>query len=103
MLNSCNNQIAGSNVQSGRGTAGALSHEVIPAFWYMKWFKWRNTRWGAYTFAALSAVLFFVILEHIGGIFSGLGRFIGFFAPVLYGLIIAYILDFFGFFGHPCG
>ena len=61
----------------------------------MKWFKWRNTRWGAYTFAALSAVLFFVILEHIGGIFSGLGRFIGFFAPVLYGLIIAYILDFF--------
>ena len=60
----------------------------------MKWFKWRNTRWGAYTFAALSAVLFFVVLEHIGGILSGLGRFIGFFSPVLYGLIIAYILDF---------
>ena len=89
MLTRYNEACSREGGQQGLSRTGRYPHL------YMKWFKWRNTRWGAYTFAALSAVLFFVVLEHIGGILSGLGKFIGFFAPVLYGLIIAYILDFF--------
>lgn len=61
----------------------------------MKWFKWRETRWGSYTFAACAAVLLFIVLEHIGVILQGIGTFIGFFKAVIYGLILAYIMDFF--------
>lgn len=61
----------------------------------MKWFKWRNTKWGAYTFAACAAVLLLVILEHLGVIGKALGTFIGFFTPVIYGAVIAYVMDFF--------
>lgn len=61
----------------------------------MKWFKWRETKWGAYTFAACAAVLLFIVLEHLGVILHGIGTFIGFFKTVIYGLILAYIMDFF--------
>lgn len=60
----------------------------------MKWFEWRESTWGKYTFAVCSGVLFFVILEHIGSILQGVGHFIGFFTPVILGLILAYIMDF---------
>lgn len=61
----------------------------------MKWFKWRETKWGSYTFAACVAVLLLVVLEHLGVILHGIGTFIGFFKAVIYGLILAYIMDFF--------
>ncbi len=61
----------------------------------MKWFKWRDTKWGSYTFALCAAVLFMAVLNHLGGIFRGISTFIGFFTPVIYGLILAYIMDFF--------
>lgn len=60
----------------------------------MKWFKWRDTRWGAYTFAICSGVLFFLVLQNIDAIWMRIASFFGFFLPVLYGLIMAYILDF---------
>lgn len=60
----------------------------------MKWFKWRETKWGSYTFAACAAVLLLVVLEHLGVILNGIGTFIGFFKSVIYGLILAYIMDF---------
>lgn len=61
----------------------------------MKWFKWRETKWGAYTFAACTAVLLLVILEHLSTIGKALETFIGFFTPVIYGAVIAYVMDFF--------
>lgn len=61
----------------------------------MKWFKWRETKWGSYTFAACAAVLLLVVLEHLGVILHGIGTFIGFFKSVIYGLILAYVMDFF--------
>lgn len=61
----------------------------------MKWFKWRETSWGGYTFALLAAVLFMTVINHLRLILGGIGTFIGYFTPVIYGLILAYIMDFF--------
>lgn len=61
----------------------------------MKWFNWRESKWGAYTFAACAAVLLYVVLEHLGVIGSAIGSFLGFFLPVIYGAIMAYVMDFF--------
>ncbi len=61
----------------------------------MKWLKWRETKWGSYTFAICAGVLLFIVLEHLGVILHGIGTFIGFFKAVIYGLILAYIMDFF--------
>lgn len=60
----------------------------------MKWLKWRETKWGSYTFAACSAVLLLVVLEHFGTILGAVGTFIGFFKAVIYGLVLAYVMDF---------
>lgn len=60
---------------------------------HMKYFKWRNTNWGAYTFAVCCGVILFVALENIGtlgNVFSGV---FGFIKPVLFGVILAYIMD----------
>lgn len=60
----------------------------------MKWLKWRETKWGSYTFALCAAVLFYTLISHLNVILSGIATFIGYFTPVIYGVILAYIMDF---------
>ncbi len=55
--------------------------------------KWYEAKWVHYTIAACSAVLLFVILNNLGTEWAAVKKFIGFFSPVLFGAIIAYIVD----------
>ncbi len=52
-----------------------------------------NRQWTTYALALCVAVLFYVILTHLGVIFRYIGTFLGFFSVVFWGLVIAYILD----------
>ena len=58
-----------------------------------KFEKLMKKRWAAYTFAACSAVLFYLILSHLGVMFAGIGAFFSLIAPVVYGAVIAYIIN----------
>ncbi|MBQ5484553.1 MAG: AI-2E family transporter, partial [Lachnospiraceae bacterium] len=60
----------------------------------MKWLKWRETKWGSYTFALCAAVLFYILISHLNVILGGIATFVGYFTPVIYGVILAYIMDF---------
>ena len=55
--------------------------------------NWKDTAWGSRTFAACAAVLLFVTVSHLNIVASGISTFINFFAPVIYGIIIAYVMD----------
>ena len=55
--------------------------------------KLLEKRWFALTFAACVAVLFYLLLSHIGVYFRAIGTFIGYLKPVIGGIIIAYILN----------
>lgn len=55
--------------------------------------NWKDTAWGSRTFAACAAVLLFVVVSHLNIVASGISTFINFFTPVIYGIIIAYIMD----------
>ena len=50
-------------------------------------------RWFAYTFAACTAVLFYLLLSHLGVFFGAIGTFFRYLRPVIGGIIIAYILN----------
>ena len=50
-------------------------------------------KWFAYTFAACTAVLFYLLLSHLGVFFYAIGTFIGYLKPVIGGVVIAYILN----------
>ena len=50
-------------------------------------------RWFAYTFAACVAVLFYLVLSHIGLFFYALRTFVGYLKPVIGGIVIAYVLN----------
>ncbi len=50
-------------------------------------------RWVAYTVAACSAVLLYVVLSNLGGIFGGLKVVYRFISPVIAGIVIAYIVN----------
>ena len=50
-------------------------------------------KWFAYTFAACTAVLFYLLLSHLGVFFGALGSFFRYLRPVIGGVIIAYILN----------
>ncbi|MGI6106671.1 MAG: AI-2E family transporter [Lachnospiraceae bacterium] len=54
--------------------------------------KWKKTKWAEYTAALCAAVLFYMILAHLPGIFGAIGTFLGYISPVLWGVVIAYIL-----------
>ena len=54
---------------------------------------WLKEKWVAYTIAACSAVLFYVLLSHINLFFKALSAIYGVIKPVFFGLIIAYIMD----------
>lgn len=49
--------------------------------------------WVPYTVAACSAVLLFVLLIKLNVIFAALGQFMGLIRPVIYGIVIAYLIS----------
>ena len=55
--------------------------------------KWTKKRWVSYTIATCSAVVLYMILSHIGGLFSGIGSLYVFIKPVVSGIIVAYIFN----------
>lgn len=60
----------------------------------MKFDKSRlGRRWIPYTVATCSAVVLYLILAHLGGIWKGIQGIFSFISPVFWGAIIAYILD----------
>ncbi len=59
----------------------------------MKFKEWFKTKLGPYTIAACTAVLFYVILNHLGDIFGTIGSFFKLLSPVLMGIVIAYVID----------
>lgn len=60
----------------------------------MKFDKSRlGRRWIPYTIATCSAVVLYLILAHLGGIWKGIQGLFSFITPVFWGAIIAYIID----------
>ena len=59
----------------------------------MKFKEWFKSKLGPYTIAACTAVLFYVILNHLGDIFGTIGSFFKLLSPVLMGIVIAYVID----------
>jgi len=55
--------------------------------------NWLDKRWVAYTVATCSAVVLFVILINLPGIFEGLSRLVDYFKPIILGGIIAYVMN----------
>ncbi len=55
--------------------------------------SWKNKPWYPYTVTACIAVAVFVVLMNLGGIWSGIRHFIGFFSPVILGFVIAYLIN----------
>ena len=53
----------------------------------------KDAPWYPYAVAACIAVTLFVILSNLGSVLSALGTFIGYFRPVIFGCIIAYIIN----------
>ena len=54
---------------------------------------WLEKRWVAYSFATCSAVVLFLMLSHLDMVFVGIGKLYQFVAPVLCGVIIAYLIN----------
>lgn len=60
----------------------------------LKWYeRILERRWAAYTMATCSAVVLYMILSNIGGIFSGIGSFFAMFTSAIYGAVIAYLIN----------
>ena len=55
--------------------------------------NWLDKRWVAYTIAACAAVVLYLLLSHLGTIGGGLKAFVGILKPVLYGIVIAYVME----------
>lgn len=55
--------------------------------------KFDDKPWYPLTVAISIGVIVYVVLTHTGAILKGIGRFIGFFSPVILGAIIAYIVN----------
>ena len=58
---------------------------------FNRYFK--DNRWMPYALAGCTVVLFYLLASHINYLFIGLRYCMGFFSPVLIGIIVAYILD----------
>ncbi len=58
-----------------------------------KWSAFLEKPWAAYTCATCAAVLFYMILAHLGNILSGVRVIFKYIAPVFYGAIIAYLMN----------
>ena len=59
----------------------------------MKFKSWVKNTLGPYAIAACTAVLFYVILMHLGDIFGTFSKVVRLFSPVLIGIVMAYIMD----------
>ena len=55
--------------------------------------KWFKKKWVAYTIATCSAVILYMILSHITGLFSIINSFFSFIRPIIIAIVIAYIFD----------
>ena len=55
--------------------------------------KWLNKRWVSYTIAACIAVVLFILLSNLHVVGSAIGWIIRIVSPVIFGIIIAYIMD----------
>lgn len=55
--------------------------------------KWFKKKWVAYTIATCSAVVLYMLLSHITGIFSIINGICSFLRPILIAIVIAYIFD----------
>ncbi len=55
--------------------------------------KWFKKKWVAYTIATCSAVILYMILSHITGLFSIIKSFFSFIRPIIIAIVIAYIFD----------
>ncbi|MBR4514202.1 MAG: AI-2E family transporter [Lachnospiraceae bacterium] len=55
--------------------------------------EWYNKKWIGNLITVAFGVILFVLLEHIGDIWHGIGAFFKFLTPVVIGLCIAYVLD----------
>ena len=61
---------------------------------FMKFKKeWFEKRWFAYSVSLCIVVIFYFLLKNIPFIAKGIGVFISFLSPVIYGLVIAYVLN----------
>ncbi len=58
-----------------------------------KFKKLLKEKWAAYSIATCSAVILYMILSNISNIASGISYIFGIFVPVIYGIVIAYILN----------
>ena len=54
---------------------------------------WYNKKWIGNLITVAFGVILFVVLEHIGDLWNGVGAFFRFLTPVIIGLCIAYVLD----------
>ena len=59
----------------------------------MKHRKLREQSWYPYAVAACSAVLLYVLLEHISNIWAAVAKVSGYFLPVLLGCVLAYLMN----------
>lgn len=55
--------------------------------------KWFQGRWVPYTIATCSAVILYLFLSNLNVLGDGISAFFGFISPVVYGLIIAYVMN----------
>ena len=55
--------------------------------------KWFKRKWVSYTIATCSAVILFMILSNLDGIFSGFSSLYGFIRPIVTGIVIAYVFN----------
>ncbi|MCR5420430.1 MAG: AI-2E family transporter [Lachnospiraceae bacterium] len=53
----------------------------------------KDAPWYPMAVALCIAVVFYIILSHIGSVLMGIGTFIRFFRPVIFGCILAYIIN----------
>lgn len=55
--------------------------------------EWLKQRWVPYTIATCSAVLLYLFFTNLNHINSGIGMFFSYLSPVIYGIIIAYVIN----------
>ncbi len=55
--------------------------------------KWLKKKWVPYTIATCSAVVLYLVLSHLGSIFSGIASFFSIIKPVIMGIVVAYVFN----------
>ena len=87
---------AGMSFRSGshsRPGAGYSGKGIIMRNWWRAIRKQLGAPWAAYTFAICAGVVLFVALSHISLLWTALRAFYHYIAPVVIGIVIAYVLD----------